>query len=124
MRSILAGWITPEVLVRASDESPHIGHFVSDTLLNGVMPAAPQAENATMAAQAIGIFQAKTHLSELIERVGQGQRFTITKHGRPVAELGPAQAQTARPKRGAARSEEFAMAPDFDEPLEDFAECV
>lgn len=37
----------------------------------------------------IGAYQAKTHLPELLERVQNGERFVITKHGRPVAELGP-----------------------------------
>lgn len=36
-----------------------------------------------------GAYEAKTHLPELLERVRQGERFTITKHGRPVAELLP-----------------------------------
>lgn len=79
---------------------------------------------ARMAAQPIGIFQAKTHLSELVEKVQQGERFTITRHGRPVADLGPVQSQAARPKRGAARSEGFFMAPDFDAPLDDFADYM
>jgi prevent-host-death family protein len=37
----------------------------------------------------VGAFEAKTHLSELLERVQKGERFVITKHGRPVAELVP-----------------------------------
>ena len=37
----------------------------------------------------IGAYDAKTHLPELLERVRRGERFVITKHGRPVAELGP-----------------------------------
>lgn len=35
----------------------------------------------------IGAFEAKTHLSELLERVERGETFTITRHGRPVAKL-------------------------------------
>ena len=38
----------------------------------------------------IGAFEAKTHLSELLNRVEQGEHITITKHGRPVARLVPA----------------------------------
>jgi len=38
----------------------------------------------------IGAFDAKTHLSDLLERVQAGERFTITKRGVPVAELIPA----------------------------------
>ena len=37
----------------------------------------------------VGAYEAKTHLSELLERVEKGERFLITKHGRPVAELVP-----------------------------------
>jgi prevent-host-death family protein len=37
----------------------------------------------------VGAFEAKTHLPRLLERVQQGERFVITKHGHPVAELIP-----------------------------------
>ncbi|MHB0867814.1 MAG: type II toxin-antitoxin system Phd/YefM family antitoxin [Thermoleophilia bacterium] len=37
----------------------------------------------------IGAYEAKTHLPKLLERVKKGERFVITKHGNPVAELVP-----------------------------------
>jgi len=37
----------------------------------------------------IGAYEAKTHLPKLLERVQKGERFIITRHGRPVAELTP-----------------------------------
>jgi prevent-host-death family protein len=37
----------------------------------------------------IGAFDAKTHLSELLEQVAGGQSFLITKRGKPVAALSP-----------------------------------
>ncbi len=37
----------------------------------------------------IGAYEAKTHLPKLLERVEKGERFVITRHGRPVAELTP-----------------------------------
>ena len=37
----------------------------------------------------VGSFEAKTHLPALLERVARGERFTITKHGVPVAMLIP-----------------------------------
>ena len=37
----------------------------------------------------IGAYEAKTHLPALLERVRKGERFVITKHGQPVAELRP-----------------------------------
>lgn len=38
----------------------------------------------------IGAYEAKTNLSALLERVENGERFVITRHGKPVAELVPA----------------------------------
>ncbi len=37
----------------------------------------------------IGAFEAKTHLPRLLRRVQAGERFVITRHGLPVAELIP-----------------------------------
>jgi len=37
----------------------------------------------------VGVFEAKTHLSALLDRVEQGDEVTITRHGRPVARLVP-----------------------------------
>ena len=35
----------------------------------------------------VGAFEAKTHLSSLLDRVAAGEEFVITKHGKPVARL-------------------------------------
>lgn len=40
--------------------------------------------------ESIGSFEAKTHLPQLLVRVAQGEEFTITKHGKPIARLVPA----------------------------------
>ena len=37
----------------------------------------------------VGAYEAKTHLAQLLDRVARGERITITKHGVPVAVLGP-----------------------------------
>lgn len=37
----------------------------------------------------IGVFDAKTHLPRLLRRVEQGERFVVTRHSRPIAELIP-----------------------------------
>jgi prevent-host-death family protein len=45
----------------------------------------------------IGAFEAKTHLSELLDRVAAGEELVIARHGRPVARLVPvADAQRER----------------------------
>jgi prevent-host-death family protein len=38
----------------------------------------------------LGAYEAKTHLSRLLDEVERGESFAITKHGRPVALLVPA----------------------------------
>jgi prevent-host-death family protein len=38
---------------------------------------------------AIGAYEAKSHFSELLEKVEAGEEFTITRHGTPVARLIP-----------------------------------
>jgi len=40
----------------------------------------------------VGAFEAKTHLSSLLEQVAAGEEVVITKHGKPVARLVNAQA--------------------------------
>ena len=37
-----------------------------------------------------GGYQAKDTLARLIQRAERGERIVITRHGKPVAELGPA----------------------------------
>lgn len=37
----------------------------------------------------LGAYEAKTHLSRILDEVEQGESFTISKHGRPVAVLVP-----------------------------------
>jgi len=37
----------------------------------------------------VGAYEAKTHLSDLLDRVSKGERVVITKHGVPVAVLQP-----------------------------------
>lgn len=37
----------------------------------------------------VGAFEAKTHLSKLLDRVAKGERIAIEKHGVPVAVLQP-----------------------------------
>jgi prevent-host-death family protein len=37
----------------------------------------------------VGAFEAKTHLSDLLDRVARGEKITITRHGVPAALLVP-----------------------------------
>jgi prevent-host-death family protein len=40
----------------------------------------------------VGSFEAKTHLSSLLERVERGEEVLITRHGKAIARLVPAAA--------------------------------
>jgi prevent-host-death family protein len=40
----------------------------------------------------VGAFEAKTHLSSLLERVARGEEVVITRHGKAIARLVPAAA--------------------------------
>jgi prevent-host-death family protein len=44
----------------------------------------------------VGIFEAKTHLSSLLDEVEKGGEITITRHGKPVAKLIQATATLAK----------------------------
>ena len=37
----------------------------------------------------VGTFEAKTHLTRLLDRVAAGEQITITRHGAPIARLVP-----------------------------------
>lgn len=49
--------------------------------------------------KAVGAYEAKTHLAQLLERVAKGEKITITKHGVPVATLQPADSTKRTPVR-------------------------
>ena len=66
----------------------------------------------------IGAFEAKTHLSALLEKVRRGRTFFITKRGRPVAELRPVSGSGRRPRFGCDRNR-VTMQADFDAPIPD-----
>lgn len=41
----------------------------------------------------VGIFEAKTHLSEILDKVSHGSKIVITNRGRPIARLVPFRSQ-------------------------------
>lgn len=73
-----------------------------------------------MKTKEIGAFEAKTRLSELLERVDRGQVYVITKRGRPVAELRPVPGRTGL--RFGCDEGRITIGDDFDAPLRDMQE--
>lgn len=47
----------------------------------------------------VGSYEAKTHLSRLLDEVARGEEVTITKHGVPVAVLVPPAGKARRSAR-------------------------
>jgi prevent-host-death family protein len=76
-----------------------------------------------MKVQELGAFEAKTHLSRLLDAVEKGEKIYITRRGKRVAQLSAAE-EPKKAKFGCAKSQNFYMSPDFDEPLEDFKEYM
>jgi prevent-host-death family protein len=66
----------------------------------------------------VSLYEAKTHLSELVDRAAQGREIIIAKSGKPKARLVPLAPKDTRrlrkPGRGKGRGW---IAPDFDAPL-------
>jgi prevent-host-death family protein len=62
----------------------------------------------------INLYEAKTRLSELVDRAAAGDEIVIAKAGKPVARLVPLQLPTRKPGRGRGK---IRVAPDFDAPL-------
>lgn len=65
----------------------------------------------------LNIHAAKTHLSRLIEEVGEGGEIVIAKAGRPVARLVPIEKPTKR-KLGILKGK-LTIPASFDDPLPD-----
>lgn len=60
----------------------------------------------------VNIHEAKTHLSKLLEGVGQGESFIIAKAGKPVAKVVPI---AEKPKRRIGFMKDMIKVPDdFD----------
>jgi prevent-host-death family protein len=58
--------------------------------------------DAFQASNTVGAYEAKTRLSELLEKVAAGEEITITKHGAPVAKLVPVRREASAEERSAA----------------------
>lgn len=62
----------------------------------------------------INLYEAKTRLSELVDRAAAGDEIIIAKAGKPVARLMPLRTPVRTPGRGRGK---IRVAEDFDAPL-------
>ena len=84
----------------------------------------PLADHPLTSQQLVNVHQAKTHLSQLLQEVEQGQEVVIARSGVPIARLvaWQAPAQSVAPP-GAMRGQ-IALADDFDAPLAGLFEAL
>ena len=66
----------------------------------------------------VSLYEARTTLSHLVDRVMRGDEVVITRHGRPVAKLVAAKPKRGPRKLGMLRGK-IRVAKDFDAPLPD-----
>lgn len=72
-------------------------------------------------AQNVTIGEAKTNFSKLVRRAEAGEEIVIRRGSEPVARLMPLKKRGGVTGFGSMKGEIW-MSPDFDEPLEEFAE--
>lgn len=71
----------------------------------------------------IGMHEAKTKLSQLVERAEAGEDIVIARNGRPVARLVPVAATSSLAAVQGALRGRIRIADDFDELPDDIAEA-
>lgn len=66
----------------------------------------------------INVYEAKTHLSKLLDRVAEGEELILGKAGKPMARLVPYR-EGRQPRKPGRLAGKMWIAPDFDETPED-----
>ncbi len=64
--------------------------------------------------ESVNVYEAKTHLSQLLDRAAAGEEIIIARAGRPVARL-VALAGSSQPRVPGGRRGQVSIAADFDE---------
>jgi prevent-host-death family protein len=71
----------------------------------------------------VNVYEAKTHLSRLLERVEAGEEIVIARNGRPVARLVPPQRERSPREPGGWEGRVW-IADDFDEMTGEYEEVI
>lgn len=69
----------------------------------------------------VNVHEAKTHFSKLLKEVLKGKEIIIAKGNKPIAKLISIEGKKPKRKLGTAKGK-VQIAPDFDEPINDFEE--
>jgi prevent-host-death family protein len=65
--------------------------------------------------ESVNVYEAKTHLSQLLDRAAAGEEIVIARAGRPVARLVPLTEPASRRRAPGGWRGEVTIAADFDE---------
>lgn len=76
-----------------------------------------RADTGTVTTQ-VNLYEAKSHLSDLVERASQGEDIVIAKSGKPKVRL-VAVAKRTEPRRPGRLKGQIWYGPDFDKSLVD-----
>jgi prevent-host-death family protein len=74
----------------------------------------------TMSTGQYKLADAKAHFSEIVQKAMLGESIIVTRENRPVVKIVAIKPATRTPGTGKG----IWMAPDFDEPIADFAEYM
>jgi antitoxin (DNA-binding transcriptional repressor) of toxin-antitoxin stability system len=72
----------------------------------------------------VTIYEAKTHLSKLIQRALAGEEIVIAKGKQPLVKLVVLPEAKKQRRLGGAKDVILSMSDDFDAPLDEFAEYL
>lgn len=67
----------------------------------------------------INVYEAKTRLSELLDRAAAGEEIVIARHGRPIARLVAYRPQAGKRRKLGQLAGKLQVPDDFDDPLPD-----
>jgi prevent-host-death family protein len=65
--------------------------------------------------ESVNVYEAKTHLSQLLDRAAAGEEIIIARSGRPIARLVALAESSARRRVPGGWHGKVSIAPDFDE---------
>ena len=66
-------------------------------------------------AETVNVYEAKTHLSQLLDRAAAGEEIVIARAGRPIARLVPLAGAQPRPRTPGGWRGKVTIGDDFDE---------
>jgi len=67
----------------------------------------------------VNIYEAKTHLSRMVDRAAAGEEIVIARNGKPVARLCPLEPRRRNTVKFGVLDGQIEVAEDFDAPLPD-----